>query len=184
MIPLKIAKALKRLVESGEVLGGGGYPGVHLVTDEGDTLVYVESANKVSAIQITYDDADLESDWFDIIIPHGELCAIVKGKGNHTPDYHEFDDGQDWPDIEGALSQFDLGEGEGVQFWPKSGLRLQFLYAAAAAFRDVLGSNADIRISQGEYRGPVTLKADLRDDNDVEMVIFLMPVLLWDGEDE
>ena len=184
MIPLKIAKALKRLVECAEPPDSTGrYPGVHLITDEDDTVVFVESANKVAAIQITYDDANLEPDWFDIVIPHDELCAVVKAKTDYIPDFAEFDGVSDWPDIDSALDEFELGEDEGVAIWPRSGLQLQFLHAVSSALRDVFGKNAYIRMTQGEYKGPITFKADLR-DNDIEMIIYLMPILLWNDVDE
>ena len=182
MIPLKIAKALRRIAELGAPPSGmKGWPGVHLVTDEEDTAVFVETTNQFMCVQVTYDDASLESDWFDIIIPHDELQAIVTSKGTHTPDFAEFSEDEDWERIVETLRALDAGDTDSINFFPKSGIQLYFLYGIVAAFKDVFGQNANIMIAQKEYAGPIRIQTDFRHE-DTEMIVHVMPKCLWDGE--
>jgi hypothetical protein len=184
MIPLNIAKALKRVAELGEPPNGGReWPGVHLVTDEEDTAVFVETTNQFMCVQITYDDASLEKDWFDIVIPHDEVQAMVKSKGTHSPDFAEFDESDDWEHFAEVIAGLDAGSTDSVNFFPKSGIQLHFLYGIVAAFKDVFGQNANIMIAQKEYAGPIRIQTDFRYD-DIEMIVHVMPKLLWGGEDE
>mgnify|MGYP006410990817 CR=1 FL=1 len=182
MIPLKIAKALHRVLTMANPPEGTS-PGVRLISDDGDTLVFAEALNEFSCIQVLFDSTDMEAGDWDVVIPEVELKKFIEDVNYGDPECLDFEEASWPPNVEDALDQAQaVRVPEDVSFWERSGMQLQYLHPIAEALRDLYGHNAKIKIAQGAYGGAISFHVALSDDVDIETTIFLTAYLMWEEE--
>jgi hypothetical protein len=192
MIDARMARAIKLFVESGVSPLQGKKPphlDVHLVTDEGESLVFIEAANQYMAIQITYYDPELEDDMLDVLISFEDIKRIAKLGRDADIAPVDFDEGSStWKSIESALDSTDRDPAPvGVNLVPNLGVNLALLAAITETLKLLYPTGPKlpvqfVHIAQVSYLHPITLRCETVESNDdwwadiEEVVITLMPL--------
>lgn len=181
MIPANVAKALHTIMTMADWPEGYS-PGVRLISDDGDTLVFAETLTKFSCMQVMFDSVPMEKGDWDVVIPGSELEEFVRRSTD--PDYVDFED-YEWPsNVEEALEEVLCGGDppDGVSFWERSGMQLMYLADIVSALQEIYGKNIGVKISQKDYTGGIKFHVPLDDDAGVETTIVISAYLMWDGE--
>jgi hypothetical protein len=179
MIPLHIARAVVRIWNAGGYAGGNAHIPLHLITDPGDTLVFIETASTYAAIQVSFDDPDLEEEGLDILIPATEIMKYVSTDGKHDVRFSEFSvDDPHWKDIDSALAAANAVSPAdvGISIPNPIGLNIGRLNLIAEALQHIYTKFENVvRIAVGENPlGVVTFYVPI-EDAAVETRVFLMP---------
>jgi hypothetical protein len=179
MIPLNIARAVMNIWSAGGYAGGNAHIPLRLITDPGDTLVFIETASTFAAIQISFDSPDLEDEGLDILIPALELKKYVSSKGTHNVQFSEFSvDDPHWRDIDAALKKAGVvtSQTAGISIPNPTGLEIGRLTLVAEALQHIYGAIENtVHIAMGDNPlGVLTFYVPI-ENKAIETRVFLMP---------